>query len=1077
MKKLIIGSSAALALILSFLTFGEPTREVEPVFCGAIECEKINTDEIPVLGKPAYIPTDEYYSSNQYVSMNHVGDIENVWDDYQGEGLTIAVIDSGIDYLHPDFYDENGNSRIRISEARWYTHITNNDGSGTYTTTNSSGTLVYFPVDSGTRTIDGVKYKGEEIVKHSLTSPYNSHGTNVAGTAAAFNHDTSHTGTIGIAPKAKILPIKVDFYTDSVGAALEYIYSLNNDSDPSNNVHVVNMSIEAPSSYTTINTYASYLVNKGTILVAAAGNSTSSTPSYPAANPNIIGVGALSRDSSVTLASYSNFNSSTATSSTSTNNTEVVAPGTVYAPNYTGSHTYVETYGTSFASPIVAGAALLWREANPTKSVSEFRTKLCESCVDIGSSGWDYLYGYGRIDIGNLLGESYPTSIVVNNPEIVDSNLTLEVGDEFDLDWTVNGVGSFDDSVTFSIYSETNDAISVDANGRITAIAEGSDLITITCVADENVTAEIMVTVTSSGSQEETNEEYTIGWGTASGTAGTYTNFTATSGSVSNILSFSSSKNSAANDPVYNSSSSELRLYYNSGGNGGSITITPADNVTFTGFVMTTSTSPTVKYSVDGGSLISVAASSNTYTVEDISASGSLKIQNANTSNTQLRIKTIKISYTVTTDTKALSSISISGYKTAFVEGDSFSFGGSVTAHFSDSSTSNVTPESTFTGYNMTEIGNHTVTVSYTYKGTEATKTYQITVSKGTLSSITLTDMTTTYQKNAAFSFDGTCTAIFENGYQKAVTPTFISSPDMSSLGNKEITVSYTYNGVTQSTTYNINVSSTRVVIEEGYSIIGTVVYTSGSQVISGTGISVSTSGYTLIENGPDASNKAIRLGSGSNKGTVTVTSTSSIIKKVVVNARVYNTDSPVTITIGGTSKSLSTSYADYEKEYTSATNSCAIATTSNGKRAWIKSITIYTYSSVDISSSDDCLGLETFINTCMHMDYVENLGYCNDSTHHYYSTARDAFNLLNDHQRSLFTSNDAYNLEWNRLSTWASINGESLNSSNKLAKSNTNLYTVTNDSQSPIIIIVLAITSIASIGVLLVIKKRRALR
>ena len=104
---------------------------------------------------------------------------------------------------------------------------------------------------------------------------------------------------------------------------------------------------------------------------------------------------------------------------------------------------------------------------------------------------------------------------------------------------------------------------------------------------------------------------------------------------------------------------------------------------------------------------------------------------------------------------KVLSSISISGYTTSFVEGDSFSFGGTVTAHYNDSTTSNVTGSATYSGYNMTVVGNQTITVSYGGKST----TYQITVGEGTLSSIAVSGQTTAYIKNASFSFDGTCTA------------------------------------------------------------------------------------------------------------------------------------------------------------------------------------------------------------------------------------------------------------------------------------------------------------------------------
>ena len=139
-------------------------------------------------------------------------------------------------------------------------------------------------------------------------------------------------------------------------------------------------------------------------------------------------------------------------------------------------------------------------------------------------------------------------------------------------------------------------------------------------------------------------DTYTLGWGTASGSNST--NFTATSGSVSGVVSFTTDKNSSQNAPAYNSNNTDLRLYYNGQGNGGSITLTPASRVTITGFVMTTTTSPSVKYTVDGGTAVAVSASSNTYTVSGISASSSLKIQNVNTSNTQLRIKTIQITYT-----------------------------------------------------------------------------------------------------------------------------------------------------------------------------------------------------------------------------------------------------------------------------------------------------------------------------------------------------------------------------------------------------------------------------------------------
>lgn len=83
---------------------------------------------------------------------------------------------------------------------------------------------------------------------------------------------------------------------------------------------------------------------------------------------------------------------------------------------------------------------------------------------------------------------------------------------------------------------------------------------------------------------------------------------------------------------------------------------------------------------------------------------------------------------TVNASSKTLSSISVSGGKTSFAIDEDFSFGGTVTANFSDSTSSDVTASATFSGYNMSVAGNYTVTVSYTYGGTTKTATYNITV-------------------------------------------------------------------------------------------------------------------------------------------------------------------------------------------------------------------------------------------------------------------------------------------------------------------------------------------------------------
>ena len=77
-----------------------------------------------------------------------------------------------------------------------------------------------------------------------------------------------------------------------------------------------------------------------------------------------------------------------------------------------------------------------------------------------------------------------------------------------------------------------------------------------------------------------------------------------------------------------------------------------------------------------------------------------------------------------------------------------------------------------------------------------------------TLTSISLSGQTTTYTVGDSFSFDGTCTAYYDDDTNRVVTPTSVSSPDMSSTGSKTVTVSYTEGDVTKTAEYTITVNS-----------------------------------------------------------------------------------------------------------------------------------------------------------------------------------------------------------------------------------------------------------------------------
>lgn len=83
--------------------------------------------------------------------------------------------------------------------------------------------------------------------------------------------------------------------------------------------------------------------------------------------------------------------------------------------------------------------------------------------------------------------------------------------------------------------------------------------------------------------------------------------------------------------------------------------------------------------------------------------------------------------------TSALSSISISGYTTSFTQNDPFVFGGTVTAHYTNGSTKDVTSSAIFSGYNMSSISRQRVTVSYTENEITKTTSYYITVTAAPL--------------------------------------------------------------------------------------------------------------------------------------------------------------------------------------------------------------------------------------------------------------------------------------------------------------------------------------------------------
>jgi hypothetical protein len=145
-----------------------------------------------------------------------------------------------------------------------------------------------------------------------------------------------------------------------------------------------------------------YAVARGSVVVAAAGNEGDPAPHYPAAIPEVIAVTATGRDGAPSPStSYGAW-------------VDLAAPGMgIFSTHpldideqYGPSDGYVSGSGTSFAAPIVSGAALLVRAAHPDWTPAQVAARLRATASDLGARGFDAVYGAGLLDAAAALGAS-----------------------------------------------------------------------------------------------------------------------------------------------------------------------------------------------------------------------------------------------------------------------------------------------------------------------------------------------------------------------------------------------------------------------------------------------------------------------------------------------------------------------------------------------------------------------------------------------------------------------------------------------------------------------------------------------
>lgn len=209
-------------------------------------------------------------------------------------------------------------------------------------------------------------YKQKTFVKGTKSAnDDNGHGTHIAGTAAAKDNGS---GVMGVAPGARLWAVKV-LDRNGSGSMSGVIAGIDYVTQNAGEIDVANMSLGCECVSASLNAAISNSVAAGVTFVVAAGNSGKDASTFsPANHPDVIAVSAIadsdgkcgaaglatSHGADDTLATFSNFGPAV----------DMAAPGVNILSTYKGG-SYATMSGTSMASPHVAGAAALYKAANP----------------------------------------------------------------------------------------------------------------------------------------------------------------------------------------------------------------------------------------------------------------------------------------------------------------------------------------------------------------------------------------------------------------------------------------------------------------------------------------------------------------------------------------------------------------------------------------------------------------------------------------------------------------------------------------------------------------------------------------
>ena len=311
-------------------------------------------------------------------------DAVNAYQESEGDGVVVAVMDSGIDITHEDL-----KANIWTNQAEIPDNGIDDDGNGY--------------VDD----VQGWNFAGNNNAVHNPDNASDEwHGTHVAGIIAA--EKGNQKGIAGVAPKSKIMPLQVfkngTAYTSDIISAIQYAQQ--------NGAQVVNCSWGTTSENIALK---EAIEESGLLFVAAAGNSNKDidvNPVYP---------GSLTADNIISVASINKTGNLSRFSNYGQNSVDVAAPGEEIISTTPGNN-YGESGGTSLAAAFVTGEVALILSKYPNASLREIRTRIIASSDKL-SSLTGKVSGSGKINCDSALANPIiPNDNIIQIIESVTKN-------------------------------------------------------------------------------------------------------------------------------------------------------------------------------------------------------------------------------------------------------------------------------------------------------------------------------------------------------------------------------------------------------------------------------------------------------------------------------------------------------------------------------------------------------------------------------------------------------------------------------------------------------------------------------